>query len=79
MPKKKKPTIEEMFLFEHNNPPAPFNPLYDPKASARYKEVTTSMERDNFYTTHTREECKIEWGQRYSNLSLKDNPDGTKI
>ena len=58
-------SLEEHFLFLHNNPPAPFNPLYDPKAGARYKEVTASMERDNFYATHTREECKAEWGRRY--------------
>jgi hypothetical protein len=26
------------------------------------------MEADNFYTNHTREECKTEWGKRYDRL-----------
>lgn len=53
---------------EWSNPPAPFNPLYDPNAKDRYAAVTASMEADNFYATHTREECKVEWGRRYEAL-----------
>lgn len=50
------------------SPPAPFNPKFDPKASARYEAVTKSMERDDFYADHTREECKVEWRRRYEEL-----------
>ena len=60
-----KPTLEDYFLYLHNNPPAPFNPDYDPKASDRFKRVTQSMVADNFYASHTREECKTEWHRRY--------------
>jgi hypothetical protein len=53
---------------EHNFPPAPFNPDYDPKAKDKFHTVTSSMETDNFYATHTREECKREWAKRYQTL-----------
>jgi hypothetical protein len=53
---------------EHNFPPNPFNPDYDPKAEDRFYTVTSSMEKDNFYATHTREECKVEWTKRYQAL-----------
>lgn len=55
-------------MFNHDVAPAPFNPLYDPKAKARYAEVTASMERDGFYDSHTREECAAEWRRRYDAL-----------
>lgn len=48
--------------------PAPFNPDYAPKVKQRFADVTASMERDNFYISHTREECKQEWGKRYDAL-----------
>ena len=57
-----------IFTYHWNHPPAPFNPHYDPGAKARYAEVTASMEADNFYADHSREECKNEWGKRYANL-----------
>jgi hypothetical protein len=53
---------------EWANPPAPFNPLYDPKAKDRFSAVTASMESDDFYASHTREECRIEWKRRYDAL-----------
>lgn len=53
------------FQHEWNNPPAPFNPAFDPKAKDRYAAVTASMEADGFYAKHTREECKAEWARRY--------------
>ena len=53
------------------NPPAPFNPDFDPKAKARFEAVTKSMEDDDFYATHTREECKDEWARRYNALKTK--------
>lgn len=53
------------FQNEWNNPPAPFNPLADPKAGARRAQVTASMEDDGFYKTHDRAECKAEWHRRY--------------
>jgi len=58
-----------MFLWQ--NPPAPFNPDYDPKANERSKQVRESMEAENFYATHTREECKAEWHKRYDALKGK--------
>lgn len=51
--------------FEHFNPPPAFNPNYDPRAAARYSRVTASMQRDDFYSNHTRDECKLEWRARY--------------
>lgn len=54
------------------NPPAPFNPLFDPKAAGRYSAVTASMTADNFYEGHTREECKAEWARRYDALKAVD-------
>jgi hypothetical protein len=60
---------------EWNNPPAPFNPDFDPKAEARYAEVTASMQADEFYANHTREECKAEWRRRYDALKARDYPD----
>lgn len=61
------------FAYWHDNPPAPFNPEYDPKAGERYRRVTASMEADGYYGTHTREECKAEWGRRYDDLRLEDS------
>ena len=63
--------IVKYFEFLHNNPPPPFNPQYAPKAKARYRQVTSSMEKDNFYESHTREQCKEEWAKRYSSLRNK--------
>lgn len=56
------------FENEWANPPPPFNPDFDPLAKGRYEAVTTSMEADDFYAGHTREECKAEWGRRYDAL-----------
>lgn len=53
------------FQEEWRNPPAPFNPDFDPEAKDRYARVTASMEADDYYATHTREECKAEWAKRY--------------
>lgn len=53
------------FQSQWQNPPAPFNPLFDPEAKGRYERVTKSMEDDDFYSSHTREECKAEWRKRY--------------
>ena len=66
--KKKKLTFQDHWEWLHNNPPLPFNPLYDPKASTRFRNTSNSMVADNFYATHTREECKVEWGKRYDQL-----------
>ena len=53
------------FTNEWRNPPKGFNLDFDPKAKARYASVSKSMEDDDFYDCHTREECKIEWRKRY--------------
>jgi hypothetical protein len=64
------------FDFEHKNPPLSFNPDFDPKAEGRYAAVTASMEADDFYTGHTREECAAEWKRRYDDLKAKDATHG---
>jgi len=57
------------FWREHNFPPAPFNPDSNPQqAKARYAAVSASMQADNYYATHTQEECKEEWARRYKLL-----------
>jgi hypothetical protein len=58
------------FDHEHKNPPAPFNPDFDPKAKERYANVTKSMEADDYYANHTREECRVEWAKRYDFLKI---------
>ena len=58
--------LERTFARIHNNPPPPFNPKYDPNAVARSRMVSKSLEDDNYYSTHTREECKTEWAKRYA-------------
>lgn len=60
------------FWREHNFPPAPFNPDSNAQQAAkRYSQVTASLEADNFYQTHSREECKAEWAKRYASLEKK--------
>jgi hypothetical protein len=61
------------FHLHHNNPPPPFNPNFDPNAAKRYSKVSASMEEDNFYASHTRDECREEWRRRYEELKLKDS------
>ena len=65
--KKRKPHQELAGFFEalHNNPPKPFNPSFNPKASEISREVVKSMEADGFYTRHSREECSLEYRKRY--------------
>lgn len=53
------------FMEQWRNPPPPFNPNFDPGAKARYTRVTASMERDDYYASHTRDQCKEEWRRRY--------------
>jgi hypothetical protein len=60
------------FQNEWRNPPPPFNPHFDPKAAGRYKAVTASLEKDRFYDSHTRNECKAEWRRRYDELKARD-------
>ena len=60
-----------MFTEQWRNPPPPFNPEYDPTAKDRYAAVSASMEEDNYYSNHTREECRLEWARRYN--ALKSN------
>ena len=48
------------------NGPGPLNPNFNPDAKELYAKTTTSMERDNFYASHTREECAAEWRRRYN-------------
>ena len=57
--------LEQHFEWLHKNPPAHFNPDFNPKAKDVWGKVTQSMEDDNFYASHTREECAAEWKKRY--------------
>jgi hypothetical protein len=66
-----KQSLADHFQDLHNNPPPPFNPAFDPKAAGRYQSVSASMQEDNYYSTHTREECKAEWAKRYKELEAK--------
>jgi hypothetical protein len=52
--------------WEHNNPPAPFNPEAKSYASEVWSKVAPSMEADGFYDAHTREECSVEFKRRYA-------------
>lgn len=52
----------------HKSPVLTLNPDYDPKAKARYAKTTAGMEKDNYYESHSREECRVEWGLRYDAL-----------
>lgn len=62
-----------MFTEQWRNPPPPFNPAFDPKAAARYAQVTASLEADGYYDTHTREECRAEWAARYEHEKQESN------
>jgi len=66
-------TIEKHFEYWHRNPPPPFNPEYDPKAKGRFSRVSASMEADDFYSTHTRAECKAEFRRRYEQFKSEDS------
>ena len=66
------------FEEQWRNPPAPFNPLFDPKAKDRYAAVTRSMEKDDYYANHSREECKAEWARRYDALKNSEK-SGKKV
>lgn len=57
--------LDKTFEYHHNNPPAPFNPDYWVGSKNCYAVTTASMEDDNFYSSHTREECAVEWKKRY--------------
>lgn len=67
------------FQRHHADPPGPFNPNFKPDAKDRYATVTASMVADNFYATHSREECKAEWGRRYDALSPNEAPASESI
>lgn len=56
------------FAYQHDNPPPPFNPTFDPAARARYERVTSSLVAEDFYASRSREECKAEWARRYEEL-----------
>lgn len=47
------------------NGPGTLNPEYNPDWKWIREKTTSSMQKDNFYSTHTREECAAEWRRRY--------------
>jgi hypothetical protein len=60
---------KEQYDYWKNGPPGlkgAFNPDYKPYAVKVRQIVTDSMDQDDFYSTHTREECKVEWNNRYN-------------
>ena len=63
--------LEQTFEHLHNNPPSAFNPDYDPMAKKWSKLATQSMEKDGFYSNHSRSECAIEWRKRYNQFKAK--------
>ena len=63
--------LERSMQYEWDNPPAPFNPLFDKNAKKRAEKVVSSMVEDCFYDNHTREQCKNEYASRYE--LLKNN------
>ena len=60
--------LARAFEYQHTNPPAPFNPDFDPGAKARYAKVSESMEADKYYDNHSRQQCATEWARRYDVL-----------
>lgn len=58
----------------HQRAPRPFNPLADANAAARYAATTNSMLKDDFYASHTQEECKQEWARRYEEFKTTTIP-----
>lgn len=56
--------LEAHFGAMHDNPPAPFNPAFDPTAKARSERAAREMEAEGYYETHTREECAAEYKRR---------------
>ena len=57
------------FNRQWTNPPAPFNPEFDPQAKYRSAQVSASMARDGFHAKHSRAECAAEWQRRYDLLT----------
>ena len=54
-----------IFGYHHDNPPKPFNPLYDVRSLEWMSLTTLSMEKDGYYDNHTRDECQLEYRRRY--------------
>ena len=54
----------------HKNPPQAFNPDFDPNAKEWSRIATESMERDDYYRRHSREQCRIEWRRRFDLAKL---------
>lgn len=77
-PNGKKPYNCHLGPMDHQwkNPPPPFNPEFDPQAKDRYAAVTISMEQDDYYATHTPEECHLEWRRRYELLKKNGHNPG---
>jgi hypothetical protein len=57
--------------YEHKNPPAPFNPDYDPRAKDWFAETTASLEAEGFYKTGTPASRKEGWRKRYEEIKAK--------
>jgi hypothetical protein len=58
----------------HRRLPRPFNPLADANAERRYAATTASLQADDFYANHTREECRVEWARRYDEFKATTIP-----
>lgn len=62
----------DYFDYYHKNPPKPFNPDYDPRASRWYAETTKSLEVEGFYKSGTPTSRKDGWGRRYAEIKNAD-------
>ena len=53
--------IADHFKYQHENPPAPFNPAYLPRHGEITARVRAEMEDLDYYANHTRIECAARW------------------
>lgn len=67
--------LEAYFHHAHGNPPAPFNPEFDPLAAPRSTRAARTMQEDGFYDTHTREECALEHRRRVEQYKREQSHD----
>lgn len=75
--------MEKALAFEHENPPAPFNPDFDPQATERHGKVIAEMQDAGFYEEgganfKTQEERKAEYARRYEAAKAAELPEELK-
>lgn len=63
--------LERHFAFQHENPPAPFNPSYNPKSQEWSDKASKKMLSQGFYDNHTLEECAKEYRRLYDKFKAR--------